>query len=279
MTAAQVIVAQLTDTHIRPPGRLAYRQVDTAQHLAAAVALLASPPVPIDAVIVTGDLVDFGTDEEYANFRRLVAPLSLPLYPIPGNHDERGALRRAFADRLDLPAAGPLSYVAEAGALRLILLDSTVPGRPHGEMTAESLALLDRALAQDPSRPALVGLHHPPFATGIRHMDAQNCFGAEGLEEVLRRHPQVLATVCGHVHRTVLTTFAGRAAAIGPSPAHAVSLDLSPNGPPTFTMEPPALLLHVWDPGTPNRLATHWLPVGRFDGPYPFFDGTGRLIE
>ena len=110
-------------------------------------------------------------------------------------------------------------------------------------------------------------------------MDAQNCFGADGLENVLRRHPQVLATVCGHVHRTVLTTFAGRAAAIGPSPAHAVSLDLRPDGPPTFTMEPPALLLHVWDPSAPGRLATHWLPIGHFGEPHPFFDGEGRLIE
>ncbi len=279
MTGGRVIVAQLTDTHIRPPGRLAYGLVDTARHLEAAIALLANPPVPIDAVIVTGDLVDFGTDEKYAHFRHLVAPLSLPIHPIPGNHDEREAFRRAFADHPDLPTAGPLSYVSEVGALRLILLDSTVPGRPHGQMTPETLAWLDGVLAREASRPALVALHHPPFTTGIRHMDLQNCFGAEGLEEVLRRHPQVLATVCGHVHRTVLTTFAGRAAAIGPSPAHAVSLDLRPDGPPTFTMEPPALLLHVWDPAEPGRLATHWLPVGHFSGPHPFFDAQGRFIE
>jgi Icc protein len=279
MTGARVVVAQLTDTHIRPRGRLAYGLVDTAGHLEAAIALLANPPAPIDAVIVTGDLVDFGTDEEYAHFRYLVAPLSLPIHPIPGNHDEREAFRRAFADRPDLPPAGPLSYVAEAGALRLIMLDSTVPGRPHGEMTPEALAWVDGALAQEASRPALVALHHPPFTTGIRHMDLQSCFGAEGLEEVLRRHPQVLATVCGHVHRTVLTTFAGRAAAIGPSPAHAVSLDLRPDGPPSFTTEPPALLLHVWDAAVPGRLVTHWLPVGHFSGPHPFFDADGRFIE
>ena len=107
MTGSRVIIAQLTDTHIRPPGRLAYGLVDTAGHLEAAIALLANPPAPIDAVIVTGDLVDFGTDEEYAHFRQLVAPLSLPIHPIPGNHDERAAFRRAFADRIDLPPAGP----------------------------------------------------------------------------------------------------------------------------------------------------------------------------
>ena len=96
---------------------------------------------------------------------------------------------------------------------------------------------------------------------------------------MLARHPQVLATVCGHVHRDVVTTFAGRPCAIGPSPAHAVAFDLAPDGPPVFTMEPPAILLHVWNAADPGRVATHWLPVGQFDGPYPFFDAQGRFIE
>src|SRR5258708_34827064 len=105
MTGSRVIVAQLTDTHIRPPGRLAYGLVDTAGHLEAAIALLANSPVPIDAVIVTGDLVDFGTDEEYAHFRHLGGPLSWPIHPIPGNHAAREAFRRAFADHPHRPSS------------------------------------------------------------------------------------------------------------------------------------------------------------------------------
>lgn len=279
MTHRRIVIAQISDTHIRAPGRLAYRKVDTAQYLKAAVALLAAPPVPIDAIIHTGDVTDFGTDEEYRHFCDLVAPLAVPLFPIPGNHDDRAAFRRAFARRIDLPADGPLSYAVDIGGLRMIMLDSSVPNHAHGELAPRTLAWLDNELAVAPARPVLIALHHPPFMTGIRHMDVQNCVNAAALEEVLRRHPQVLGAVCGHVHRTVLTTFAQRSAAIGPSPAHVVSLDLAPDGPPNFSLEPPAILLHVWDPASPSRLTTHWVPIGQFAGPHPFFDSSGRLID
>ncbi|MDQ2079607.1 phosphodiesterase [Xanthobacteraceae bacterium Astr-EGSB] len=278
MNESRIVIAQITDSHIRAPGRLAYCKVDTAHHLAQTVALLAAPPVPVDAVIVTGDLTDFAADEEYAHFRKLVSPLSVPIYPVPGNHDERAALRRAFADLIDLPAEGPQCHVADVGRVRVAMVDSTVPGAPHGEMTATTLAWLDRVLAEAPERPTLVALHHPPFLTGVRHMDVQNCRGADALEELLRRHPNVCGLTCGHVHRTVITTFAGQAAMIAPSPAHAVSFDLAADAPPSFSMEPPAVLLHVWGAGS-DAMTTHWLPVGRSDGPYPFFDDAGRLID
>jgi 3',5'-cyclic AMP phosphodiesterase CpdA len=278
MTTGRVIIAQITDTHIRAPGRLAYREVDTAGYLQAAVALLADPPMPIDAVIHTGDLTDFATDEEYAHFRDLAASLRVPFYPVPGNHDERSAFRRAFPE-LELPLDGALCYVASVGDLQLVMLDSSVPGAPYGELGASTLAWLDRTLAAAPDRPTLVALHHPPFITGIRHMDVQNCRDADKLESVLQRHPQVRGLVCGHVHRTVMTQFAGRPAMIGPSPAHAVSLDLAADAPPSFTFEPPALLLHVWNVGAPARLISHWMPVGGHVGPLPFFDEAGRLID
>jgi 3',5'-cyclic-AMP phosphodiesterase len=277
--AGRTIIAQLSDPHIRAPGRLTYRKVDTAAYLRTAVAMLAAMPTPIDAVMVTGDLTDFGTDEEYAHFRALMAPLTMPVYPIPGNHDDRAGMRRAFGARLAFQPDGPLSYVAEAGDLRLMMLDSSVRGEKHGMLGDATLAWLDRELAAQPTRPTVVALHHPPFVTGIRHMDVQNCFDAKSLAQVLARHPQVLLTVCGHVHRTVMTTFAGRPCVIGPCPAHAVAFDLDPAGPPAFRMEPPAFLLHVWTAGDPGRVVTHIIPVGAFDGPYPFFDAQGRLID
>lgn len=278
-SAGTTVIAQLSDPHIRAPGRLTYRKVDAAAYLRKAVAMLVAMPTPIDAVIVTGDLTDFGTDEEYAHFLALTTPLAMPLYPIPGNHDDRAGLRRAFADRLALPTDGSVSYAADVGDLRLMMLDSSVPGQKHGELGAATLAWLDRELAAQPQRPTIVALHHPPFETGIRHMDVQNCSDADALGEVLGRHPQVLATVCGHVHRNVVTTFAGRPCTICPCPAHAVAFDLAPDGPPAFSMEPPAILLHVWNAADPDRLVTHSVPVGKFDGPYPFFDAQGRLID
>lgn len=276
-----MLIAQLTDTHIRPEGRLAYRKVDTAAYLKRAVEHLGRLPLPLDAVILTGDLVDFGTDAEYDRLAALLAPIKLPIYPIPGNHDDRDAMRRAFAHVAELPTTGDLSYVADCGPLRLVMLDSTRPGHPHGETGPERLQWLDNVLAAGASRPTLLALHHPPFITGIRHMDVQNCFNSGGLEAVLMRHRQVLSVVCGHIHRTVFTTFAGRSASIAPSPAHAVDLDLDPLGPPAFRMEPPGVHLHWWrpEPEPLGSIVTHLSPIGEFAGPYPFFDATGALID
>lgn len=270
-----MLVAQLTDTHIRRPGSLAYNVVDTAVFLEAAIDhILALDPRP-DAVIVTGDLTDFDEAEEYARFCAITARLPMPLWPVPGNHDSSAGLAAAFPDIAARCAGDRVNYVAEAGPLRLVMLDSSVAGRPHGALGSDGLAFLDHALAAAPDRPALICAHHPPFLTGIRHMDVQNLADAADLEEVLRRHPQALAFTCGHVHRAVTTTFAGIAATIAPAPAHSVSLALDPAAPSTFHMEPPSLSLHLFDGA---RLVTHRSFIGRFPGPYPFFGPDGRAI-
>src|SRR5512145_1949200 len=119
-----MLIAQISDTHIRPMGVLAMGRVDTAGYLARAVAHInALRPAP-DVVLVTGDLVDAGMAEEYAHLRALLAPLAMPFHLIPGNHDRRDALREAFADHRYLPREGFLQYVVDSGPLRLIALDT-----------------------------------------------------------------------------------------------------------------------------------------------------------
>ncbi len=270
-----MLIAQLTDTHIRLPGTLAYDVVDTAVFLEAAVRhILALTPRP-DAVIVTGDLTDFDKAEEYARFQQILAPLPIPIFPVPGNHDSTQGVLAAFPAVARRATAGKAHYVVDEFALRLVMLDSSVPGRPHGEIGAAGLAFLEDTLAAAPARPTFICAHHPPFLTGIRHMDVQNLFDAADLAAVIRRHPQVLGYTCGHVHRAVTTTFAGIAATIAPAPAHSVSLALDPQAPPTFHMEPPSLALHRFADG---QLVTHRSFIGDFPGPYPFFGPDGRII-
>jgi len=278
-----ITIAQISDTHIRKPGLLAYGKVDTAAFLSAAVAHLnALRPQP-DLVLATGDLVDFAEPAEYAHFQELVAPLQAPLWPIPGNHDGP-AFWSAFPAAAALRAGAGLGYAVQAGELRVVLVDSSVPGSPHGDAleapgAPSRLDWLEAELAEAPGQPTLLALHHPPFATGIGHMDRQNLRHADRLAAVLARHPQVLAITCGHVHRMVLSSFANRPVVICPSPAHAVTLDLDPQGPPQFHMEPPAILLHAWAPGPGfGSLRSHLSPIGGFEGPYRFFEEDGRLI-
>lgn len=262
-----MLIAQISDTHIVPAGRLMCGRVDTARHLEQAVAhILALDPRP-DLVLATGDLVDAGGPEEYARLRSILAPLPMPIHVIPGNHDARDTLRAAFSDHAYLQQGDFIQYAIEEYPLRLIALDTLVPGKPHGELCDARLAWLEARLAES-KRPTILFMHHPPFACGIEEFDSASLTeGAGRLAELIRRNPHVERILCGHVHRPIQMRWAGTLASVGPSTAHQATLDLRPDVPISFTMDPPAVALHHWYKG---GLVTHLSYVGDYDGPYPF---------
>ena len=264
-----MILAHITDPHIVAEGALfrcpvqgtapdaerISREIDSAPYLARAVAALnALQPRP-DVTVVTGDLVDHGEPAEYAHLRRLLAPLAMPYFVIPGNHDARDPLRRAFASDRYLPAEGFLQYTVEDYPLRLIALDTTIPGQHGGELCAERLAWLDRTLAAQPARPTAILMHHPPFLTGITYMDDYGLADAAGLVQIVARHPQIERILCGHLHRAIDRRFAGTVAGTAPSTAHQVRLNLVPGARISFIFEPPGYQLHRWQDGA--GLVTH----------------------
>jgi 3',5'-cyclic-AMP phosphodiesterase len=272
-----MLIAQISDFHIKARGKIAYRVVDTASCLAQAVAAVAALDPAPDIVVATGDLTDFGRPEEYALLRELLAPLPCPVYLIPGNHDEREAMRRAFAGDGYLPASGFLHYTIEDNPLRLVALDTVIPGEGGGRLCEERLRWLDHTLAAVPTRPTMIIMHHPPFSTGIAHMDRIGLSGAEAFARVLVRHPQVERVLCGHLHRSIQARIGTHAiASTAPSTAHQVALDLRVDGPSRFMMEPPGYQLHLWRPEI--GIVSHTGVVGKFAGPYPFHDG-GALID
>ena len=279
MLFRSTLIAQISDLHIKPPGALAYGRVDTAKALERCVAALgAFEPAP-DFVVISGDLVDTPSVEEYDYLKQLLAPLRLPFAGIPGNHDSREWMREAFPSAPYVHATGPLDQKIEVNGLDLLLLDSSVAGKPHGMLEASTLQWLDAALAAAVDRPALLFLHHPPFKGGIWHMDRQDLFNADELAAIVKRHPRARLIACGHVHRAMLTTFAGIAVTICPAPNHAVDLDLGQLREPSFKVEPPAFHLHSWFPGQDfGQVVTHQVPIGQFDGPHPFFGPDGKLL-
>ena len=274
-----LLIAQISDLHIKAPGFLAYGRVDTAKALERCVATLnALDPAP-DFVVISGDLVDTPTEQEYDHLRRLLKPLKLPFAAVPGNHDSRELMRAAFPQARYAVPSGPLDQTIELGGLDLLLADSAVPKQPHGELSAPTLQWLQTALASSTDRPALLFLHHPPFAAGIWHMDRQNLSNADQLAAIVARHPRVQLIACGHVHRATLTTFAGRPCTICPAPNHAVDLDLAHLREPSFKVEPPAFHLHAWFAGEGfGELVVHQVPIGAFDGPHPFFAPDGQPL-
>ena len=263
-----MLIAHLSDPHLRPRGVLYQGLVDSNAMFEAALRHLAGLRPTPDLVLISGDLVDEGTVEEYAVAREMLAAVGPPLVVIPGNHDEREAFRRAFPQP-GSPASGPLHIVAaDHGPVRVIGLDVTVPGEHHGDADDAALAWLDDVLAAEPARPTIVMLHQPPFESGIPYIDLYLCRNGRRLAEVVARYPTVERVLCGHIHRFMQLRFGGTMLCTAPSTTTAIALRPWPTAEPASYLEPPAMLLHHWKRDT--GLITHFVPIGTFRGPLPF---------
>jgi 3',5'-cyclic AMP phosphodiesterase CpdA len=231
-----VLLAQLSDLHICDE----WEGVDPAVHVERVVEAIRALPNPVDAVLVTGDLTDDGSEQNYRRARELLERAGVPLHVLPGNHDDRRRLREAFG----LPGAGddPVNYSVRVGELRLVVFDSIVPGRDPGAYGPEQLGWLEEELGRSDG-PTLLALHHPPLATGLPEWDAINLPAGEreALAAVVARHPQLLAIVGGHLHRTVAGALGGCAVLSAPSACLQVRPDFERDhvawtGPPGFAL-------------------------------------------
>ena len=271
-----MLIAQITDFHVVAEGQLCYGRVPTNDQLREAVAHLnALRPRP-DVVVASGDLVDHGAPEEYAALRGILAGLEFPFYLIPGNHDDREALLEAFSDQAYLPAPGAefVQWVVEDHPVRILGLDTSVPGHHYGLLCEKRLAWLDETLSQAPDEPTIVFMHHPPFRTGIRWMDSSGLTGGRAMQAIVSRHRQVQRVACGHIHRPIQLGWAGTVVSVAPSTCHQVALNLRDHGAFEFVMEPRAVQLHQLDPA--YGIVSHTSYVGQEAQPFlPY----GQLSE
>jgi 3',5'-cyclic AMP phosphodiesterase CpdA len=207
------LLVQLSDLHIGA----SWDGVDPVARLGAALEAVRSLDAGPDAVLVSGDLAEHAADEEYEQVRALLARIEAPSYVLPGNHDDRDALHRHFG----VPGAGgePVQYAVDLGPLRLVAIDTTLPGEDRGELGPERLSWLDTTLAAAPDTLTVLAMHHPPLILGIPAWDAIGLAAADraALGELLGRHPQVKRVVAGHVHRAVTGRIGGRSVFTVPS--------------------------------------------------------------
>lgn len=256
-----MLIAQISDTHVQLPGGLLDRNYDTAGNLERAVHHLNRLAPQPDVVLLTGDAVDAGTAQEYGRLREILSTLKAPLFVIPGNHDGRDTMRAAFRDGGYLPTDGFLHYTLDAWPVRLIGLDTHIPGDHGGELCASRLAWLAARLGEARERPTLIFMHHPPFRTGLTVMDGMGFGGAGELAALVRAHPQVHQLISGHIHRPIVTRFGGAVASVCPSTAQQAVLDLRPEPHLAVVMEPPAVTLLWWDAGS-GALVHHLSVIG-----------------
>jgi 3',5'-cyclic-AMP phosphodiesterase len=266
-----MLIAQISDTHITPNGRLAYGRVDTERMLRQCVQhVCALNPEP-DVVVVTGDLVDAGRADEYELFAQCLAPLRQPILLIVGNHDDRENLRATLKAERWSYLRGDTTFVQYAitfNGLRFVGIDTLIPGSAAGGLCEERLTWLESTLDAS-TAPTVILMHHPPFRTGIESMDSLGLARRDDFARVVAKYPQVKRILCGHLHRSIHATCAGVATSTASSPAHQLALNLGENAPERFVMEPPGYHLHQWQD---HQFVTHHVVIGLFDGPYPFVE-------
>ena len=150
---------------------------------------------------MTGDIGDDTSDAAYARFRKTLQSAAVPIYCLPGNHDDPAAMARLLGND-GFQCGGR----ARLGAWGLVMVDSHVPGEPHGMIPAAGFAQLNTDLHALRGRPVLLAVHHPPVAVGSPWIDAIGLRNAAELLARLEHFPNVRVVVSGHVHQAFDST-------------------------------------------------------------------------
>jgi Icc protein len=212
-----MIIAQLSDPHIAVDPTTGIPAGEPIAHLQRAIAHLMSLPTLPDGVIVTGDCVNQGLPAEYDLFQDLLQSLSMPVYVIPGNHDHRTEMLKRFGVQGISPLDGYVQYTIEDFPVRLIALDTHIPGSDEGYLCAQRLEWLEARLAEAPTHPTLLFMHHPPLHTGLAVIDTIGLKGINELEALIARHSQVERIVTGHFHMAMMGGFANTVVMVCPA--------------------------------------------------------------
>lgn len=239
-----VRLVQITDTHILPPGEKLYGMVDTARHLRECVAEIGRIDPPPDMVIVTGDLVERADAESYAHFIELMSPLQVPLYVLPGNHDEPEMMASLLRQTPWFPVSDDtFQYTVETSGFRLVALNSHAGGSELPELGEAHLAWLRTELPRS-DKPTLLALHHPPMRTGIEFIDMGGTEWYQGLAAVLSDTPVVRLVICGHCHTDMVGRVAGVPVYMSGATAHQLTAARGIDVAPAFETRPAAPVLH-----------------------------------
>lgn len=259
----------LTDLHVVAEGKTASGVLDTRAILLSTIDQIIDmlPALrPIDAVLVSGDLSDDGTADSYQFIREQLDRLSIPVLPIPGNHDHRENFRNAFSDLPFLPDRGSINWQTTVKGTLLVGLDTLIEGSGSGEVNKDGLAFLSSATSQSVGAPTVVLMHHPPFKTGIKFMDGIGLRNMDEFSSVMRATKNSVIILAGHVHGVHYGQVGGHSALTAPSVCSAFALDRRTDAFVGFFTQPTGF--GVLD----TEMGYHWsaVPTSYNGGPYAF---------
>jgi 3',5'-cyclic AMP phosphodiesterase CpdA len=228
-----MLIAHISDFHVfaeAPETGLV--RADAAEAARKVVADVVGHQPAFDAVVFTGDLTDGGAEADYALLRDILAPLDMPIFVVPGNHDKRAGLRAAFAHDLPFGDGPYLHYEAKIGDLRILALDTLVAGHVHGALDGSQLAWLEDRLSVPHTGPTLIAMHHPPFPSGVTSLDDMSLQdGKEPLARIIADYQGQIGILAGHIHRPFQAIWQGAFCQVGGGPAFQHALDLRPDAP------------------------------------------------
>ena len=274
-----MLIAQITDIHLGfdpgNPDELNRQRLHTVLR-----ALIDGPNRP-DLLLATGDLTDHGDSDSYRALADAFGQCPFPVWPCMGNHDDRENFAAVFPD---IPQQGGfIHYVIPLPGRRIIMLDTLEPGRHGGAFCEARARWLAERLDEDSATPTLIVMHHPPVEVGIDWMNTHpDEPWVQRFAATIEGCPNIVALMCGHLHRTITAPWKGTSVAICSSTAPQLALDLrpmdpaAPDGRPMIIADAPAYALHRW---TGEGLVTHFETAGDHATLAKFDDGMQPLVQ
>ncbi len=248
--APERVLLHLSDTHLRAAGSRLFDRVDATARLRRALDVIEACGVAPDGIVFTGDLVDLAEESAYVELRAIVDPFAARLrtrvFWVMGNHDDRAALRSRLLDDDSTDPMRPVDRVDELDGLRLVTLDSTVPGLHHGELSDDQLTWLAEVLATPAPLGTILAMHHPPVPSVLPLASTVELRDQARLARVLAG-TDVRAIIAGHLHYSTFATFAGIPVSVASSTCYAQDLTVPVGGTRPQDGAQAFNLVHVYD--------------------------------
>ena len=238
-------------------------RVDAAEAARKVVHDIANFAPSFDAVMITGDLADGGSAQDYALVKDILAPIKVPIFAIPGNHDARRGFREAFEDTLPFAHGPKLDYETICGDVRIIALDTVIEGQVHGGLDEHQLDWLAERLAEQTQFLTLILMHHPAFPSTITTLDDMSLVGGRSrFSAIIAGFSGPLRILSGHIHRPYQTLWNGVWCAVSGGPSFQLALSLEKDAPePPGIQEPFSYFIHKIEEATAMTVHTRYVAL------------------
>jgi Icc protein len=254
-------ILHLSDTHFVAGDGPLYGAVDAEGKLRELFAELEASGSRPEAIVFTGDLADKGETDAYAKLRAIVDPaarrLGAEVIWVMGNHDDRGRFRDSLLD--EHPSTSPIDRVYDVNGLRVIALDSTVPGHHYGEVTDDQLAWLADVLATPAPHGSILALHHPPVPSVLDLAVTVELRTQKELAAVVRGS-DIRSIIAGHLHYSTTATFAGVPVSVASATCYTQDLNVPVGGTRGRNGAQAFNLIHVYDETVMHSV----VPIGEY---------------